>query len=58
VVVVRGERPMNSAFVGRRVLPFGFTNPVYVDADENGLYVAPEEKDPTPGASAAPPPPP
>jgi len=36
VVVARGEQPMSAVFVGRRVLPFAFTNPVYVDADEDG----------------------
>jgi hypothetical protein len=56
VAVARGERPMNSVFVGRRVLPFAFTNPVFVDADENGLFVAPEETHPAPPASAAAPP--
>jgi hypothetical protein len=55
VVIVRGERPMANAFVGRRVLPFAFTNPVFVDADEDGLLEAPEEKSPAPGASVAPP---
>jgi hypothetical protein len=55
VVIVRGERPMANAFVGRRVLPFAFTNPVFVDADEDGLLQAPEEKSPAPGASVAPP---
>jgi hypothetical protein len=48
LVVARGERPMNSVFVGRRVLPFGFTNPVFVDADENGVFEAPELKQPAP----------
>jgi hypothetical protein len=46
---------MATAFVGRRVLPFAFTNPVFVDADEDGLLEAPEGKSPAPGASVAPP---
>lgn len=58
VLVLRGERPMSGVFVGRRVLPFAFTNPIYVDADENGVFVAPEEQQPAPSPSAAPPPPP
>ena len=56
VAVVRGEKPMNSVFVGRRVLPFAFTNPVFVDADEDGLYVAPAERHAAPASSAEPPP--
>jgi len=55
VVVMRGERPMSKAFVGRRVLPFAFTNPVFVDVDEDGAVDAPEEKLPAPSASVAPP---
>jgi hypothetical protein len=53
VAVARGAKPMSSVFVGRRVLPFAFTNPVFVDADESGGYVAPEEKHAAP--SIAPP---
>jgi hypothetical protein len=41
MVIARGERPMNSVFPGRRVLPFGFTNPIFVDADEDGVFRAP-----------------
>ena len=26
---------MNAIFLGRRVLPFAFSNPIYVDADED-----------------------
>ncbi|MDQ2642802.1 MAG: CehA/McbA family metallohydrolase [Myxococcota bacterium] len=55
VLVVRGERPMSSVFVGRRVLPFAFTNPLFVDANEDGVLDAPEQKSPMPSASVAPP---
>lgn len=41
-VVAHGEEPMTNAFYGRRVLPFAFTNPIFVDADEDGVFRAPE----------------
>ncbi|HET9954860.1 MAG TPA: CehA/McbA family metallohydrolase [Polyangiaceae bacterium] len=41
VVVARGKDPMDSVFLNRRVLPFAFTNPIYVDADEDGTFRAP-----------------
>ncbi len=43
VAIARGKEPMSRAFLGRRVLPFSFTNPVFVDADEDGVFRAPEE---------------
>jgi hypothetical protein len=49
VVVAHGDEPMNGAFYGRRVLPFGFTNPIFVDADEDGTLRAPEAPEPPPG---------
>jgi hypothetical protein len=45
VVVAHGNEPMTPVFYGRRVLPFAFTNPIFVDADENGVFHAPEEPD-------------
>ena len=41
VVVARGDAPMNQVFLGRRVLPFAFTNPIFVDADEDGVVFPP-----------------
>jgi hypothetical protein len=40
VVVAWGDQPMTLAFPGRRVLPFGFTNPIFVDADQDGVFRA------------------
>lgn len=46
VVVARGDEPMTAAFPKRRVLPFGFTNPIFVDADEDGVFRAINEMAP------------
>lgn len=46
VVVARGDEPMNAMFLGRRVLPFAFTNPLFIDADEDGSFHAPEAPEP------------
>jgi hypothetical protein len=46
VVIARGDEPMNAMFLGRRVLPFAFTNPIFIDADEDGTYRAPEAPEP------------
>jgi hypothetical protein len=46
VVVARGDQPMTLAFPGRRVLPFGFTNPIFVDADQDGVFRAINETAP------------
>jgi hypothetical protein len=51
VVVARGQEPMSAVFLGRRVLPFAFTNPIYVDADEDGTVTAPEALAATPEAA-------
>jgi hypothetical protein len=48
VVVAHGNEPMTSVFYGRRVLPFAFSNPIFVDADENGVFRAPEAPEPAP----------
>jgi hypothetical protein len=45
-VVARGDQPMTLAFPGRRVLPFGFTNPIFVDADQDGVFRAINETAP------------
>lgn len=41
-VVAHGDEPMTNVFYGRRVLPFAFTNAIFVDADEDGVFRAPE----------------
>ncbi|MGC4089809.1 MAG: CehA/McbA family metallohydrolase [Polyangiaceae bacterium] len=46
VVFARGNEPMSSVFYGRRVLPFAFTNPIFVDANEDGVFRAPEAPEP------------
>ncbi|HYO97672.1 MAG TPA: CehA/McbA family metallohydrolase [Polyangiaceae bacterium] len=48
VVIARGDQPMSQPFFGRRVLPFAFTNPIYADADGDGLYRAPDPLEPQP----------
>jgi hypothetical protein len=46
VVAARGEKPLTLAFPGRRVLPFAFTNPLYIDADQDGVFRAINEVPP------------
>ena len=41
VVVARGDKFMNDALPGKWIKPFGFSNPIYVDADSDGNFVAP-----------------
>jgi hypothetical protein len=41
VVVARGNRFMNDALPGKWIKPFGFSNPIYVDADADGTFVSP-----------------
>jgi hypothetical protein len=43
VVVARGDRFMNEALPGKWIKPFGFSNPIYVDADSDGVFVTPGE---------------
>jgi hypothetical protein len=50
VVVVRGDKPLSKAFPNRRVLPFAFTNPIFVDADQDGVFRAINEIPPGPPA--------
>ena len=41
VVVARGDRFMNDALPGKWIKPFGFSNPIYVDADSDGVFTSP-----------------
>ncbi len=39
VVLARGDKFMNDALPGKWIKPFGFSNPIYVDADADGAFV-------------------
>jgi hypothetical protein len=57
MVVARGDQPLSKIFPNRRVLPFAFTNPIFVDADQDGVFKAINDVPPVvaaPGASARP----
>jgi hypothetical protein len=41
VVLARGEEFMKDALPGKWIKPFGFSNPIFVDADANGAFVTP-----------------
>jgi hypothetical protein len=41
VVVARGDHFMNDALPGKWIKPFGFSNPIRVDADADGNFVTP-----------------
>jgi hypothetical protein len=41
VVVARGDRFMNDALPGKWIKPFGFSNPIFVDADSDGKFEPP-----------------
>jgi hypothetical protein len=43
VVVARGDRFMNEALPGKWIKPFGFSNPILVDADSDGSFKPPGE---------------
>jgi hypothetical protein len=43
VVVARGDRFMNDALPGKWIKPFGFSNPILVDADSDGSFKPPGE---------------
>jgi hypothetical protein len=43
VVVARGDQFMNDALPGKWIKPFGFSNPIYVDADSDGKFATPGE---------------
>jgi hypothetical protein len=38
MVVARGDKPLSKVFPTRRVLPFAFTNPIFIDADQDGVF--------------------
>jgi len=41
VVVARGDKFMNDALPGKWIKPYGFSNPIFVDADSDGVFVTP-----------------
>ena len=41
VVLARGDKFMNDALPGKWIKAFGFSNPVFVDADADGAFVTP-----------------
>jgi hypothetical protein len=41
VVLARGDEFMRDALPGKWIKPFGFSNPIYVDADANGAFATP-----------------
>jgi hypothetical protein len=41
VVVARGDKFMNEALPGKWIKPFGFSNPILVDADSDGVVTPP-----------------
>jgi hypothetical protein len=41
VVVARGDKFMNDALPGKWIKPYGFSNPIFVDADADGVFVTP-----------------
>jgi hypothetical protein len=41
VVVARGDKFMNDELPGKWIKPFGFSNPIYVDVDSDGVFVTP-----------------
>jgi hypothetical protein len=38
VVVARGDKFMNEAQPGKWIKPYGFSNPIFVDADSDGVF--------------------
>ena len=38
MVVARGDKPLTQAFPQRRVLPFAFVSPIFIDADQDGVF--------------------
>ena len=56
VVIVRGDKLLDSVLAGTRAAPLAFTNPIFVDADGDGRFQATEERPArasTPAASGA-----
>jgi hypothetical protein len=43
VVVARGDKFMNDALPGKWIKPYGFSNPIFVDVDDDGLFKPPGE---------------
>jgi hypothetical protein len=43
--VVRGDAPLTEVLPWTRLTPFAFTNPVFVDADGDGRFTAPNARD-------------
>jgi hypothetical protein len=41
VVLARGDKFMNDVLPGKWIKPFGFSNPIFVDADADGTYTPP-----------------
>ena len=48
VVLVRGFRELDPVLPGMNVVPFAFNNPIYVDANTDGVYDVTEPAAPTP----------
>jgi hypothetical protein len=53
VVLVRGERTMDVAFGRAGIPPLAFTNPIWLDADGDGIAPDPGDPPPSPGTFAA-----
>ncbi len=56
VVIVSGDKLLDSVLTGTRAAPLAFTNPIFVDADGDGRFQATEERPArasTPAASGA-----
>jgi hypothetical protein len=51
VVVVKGDTAMRDTLPGKWIRPFAFTNPIYVDANRDGVF---RGIGPTPGPTLAP----
>jgi hypothetical protein len=41
VVAARGDKPLKALMPGTPAVPFAFTNPIFVDADGDGVFRAP-----------------
>jgi len=51
VVEARGDKPLRGLMPGTSAVPFAFTNPIFVDADGDGVFRAPAAEAP-PASSA------
>jgi hypothetical protein len=45
VVVARGDRPLRAVMPGTTLTPLAFTNPIFVDADGDGVFRARDARD-------------